>query len=52
MEKLALSWQGSTLIQLGDKAVAYGYVHPRLNQYGGYYYGTLSVDVDVKAIIA
>ena len=51
VEKLALAWQACTLIQLGDASVAYGFVHSRLNQYGGYYYGTLPKDVDVKAII-
>lgn len=51
VEKLALAWQASTLIQFGDEAVAYGYVHSRLNYYGGYYYGTLPVEVDVKTII-
>lgn len=51
VEKLALAWQASTLIQFGDEAVAFGYVHSRLNQYGGYYYGTLPIQVDVKAII-
>lgn len=51
VEKLALAWQASTLIQFGDEVVAFGYVHSRLNQYGGYYYGTLPKQVDVKAII-
>ncbi|MGK0444698.1 MAG: putative acyl-CoA dehydrogenase [Bermanella sp.] len=51
VEKLAMAWQASTLIQFGDEAVAFGYVHSRLNQYGGYYYGTLPKQVDVKAII-
>ncbi len=51
VEKLALAWQASTLIQFGDESVAYGFVHSRLNQYGGYYYGTLPTDVDVKGII-
>lgn len=51
VEKLALAWQASTLIQFGDKAVAFGYVHSRLNQYGGYYYGTLPKEVEVSAII-
>ncbi|NVK38028.1 MAG: acyl-CoA dehydrogenase family protein [Gammaproteobacteria bacterium] len=51
VEKLALAWEASTLIQFGDESVAYGFVHSRLNQYGGYYYGTLPADVDVSAII-
>ena len=51
VEKLALAWQASTLIQFGDKSVAFGYVHSRLNHYGGYYYGTLPKEVDVKFII-
>jgi len=51
VEKLALAWQASTLIQFGDEKVAYGFVHSRLNNYGGYYYGTLPTEVDVKAII-
>ncbi len=51
VEKLALAWQASTLIQFGDESVAFGYVHSRLNQYGGYHYGTLPKEVDVKSII-
>lgn len=51
VEKLALAWQASTLIQFGDAAVAFAYVHSRLNQYGGYYYGTLPKEVDVMGII-
>ena len=51
VEKLALAWQACTLIQFGDASLAFGFVHSRLNQYGGYYYGTLPKDVDVKAII-
>ena len=51
VEKLALAWQASTLIQFGEPMVAHGFVHSRLNQYGGYYYGTLPKEVDVKTII-
>lgn len=51
VEKLAIAWQASTLIQYGNKDVASAYVRSRLTGYGGYYYGTLPADVDVKAII-
>ncbi|WP_396588723.1 acyl-CoA dehydrogenase family protein [Bermanella sp. R86510] len=51
VEKLALAWQASTLIQFGDEVVAYGYVHSRLNHAGGYYYGTLPIEVDVDHIM-
>lgn len=51
VEKLAIAWQASTLIQYGNKEVASAYVRSRLTGYGGYYYGTLPVDVDVRSII-
>lgn len=51
VEKLAIAWQASTLIQYGDKDVAKAYVKSRLTGYSGHYYGTLPTDVDVKAII-
>ncbi len=51
VEKLALAWQASTLIQFGEPMVAHAYVVSRLSGYGGYYYGTLPKEVDVKAIM-
>ena len=52
VEKLAVAWQASTLIQFGDKTVAEAYVKSRLTGYSGQYYGTLPTDIDVKALIA
>lgn len=51
VEKLAIAWQASTLIQFGEKDVAQAYVRSRLTGYSGQYYGTLPTDVDVQAII-
>jgi len=51
VEKLAMAWQASTLIQYGNEAVAKAYVLSRLTGYGGYYYGTLPTEIDVKEII-
>lgn len=52
VEKLAVAWQASTLIQFGDTTVAEAYVKSRLTGYSGQYYGTLPTNIDVKAIIA
>lgn len=51
VEKLAMAWQASTLIQFGDAQVAKAYVESRLTGYSGQYYGTLPKSVDVKSII-
>lgn len=51
VEKLALAWQATTLIQFGEPVLAKAYVSSRLTGYSGHYYGTLPCDVDVKAII-
>ncbi len=51
VEKLAVAWQASTLIQMGDKQVANAYVQSRLTGYSGQYYGTLPTGIDVEALI-
>ena len=51
VEKLAVAWQASTLIQFGNEVVAQAYVQSRLTGYSGQYYGTLPDSVDVESII-
>ena len=51
VEKLAIAWQASTLIQYGEKNVAEAYVKSRLSGYSGQYYGTLPTGLDVDALI-
>lgn len=51
VEKLAIAWQASTLIQFGDREVAKAYVASRLTGYSGQYYGTLPTSVNVSNII-
>lgn len=52
VEKLAMAWQASTLIQYGDSVVAEAFVASRLTGDQGQYYGTLPVEVDVKQILS
>ena len=51
VEKLAVAWQASTLIQFGDKNVAEAYVKSRLTGYSGQYYGTLPTGLNIEALI-
>ena len=51
VEKLAVAWQASTLIQFGDKNVAEAYVKSRLTGYSGQYYGTLPTGLNIQALI-
>ena len=51
VEKLAMAWQASTLIQFGDKAVAEAFVKSRLTGYSGHHYGTLPTGIDIDAIL-
>ncbi|RLQ21043.1 DNA alkylation response protein [Seongchinamella sediminis] len=51
VEKLALAWQASTLIQFADSEIAAAYVSSRLTGEHGQYYGTLPVEVDAQQLM-
>jgi len=51
VEKLAMAWQASTLIQFGDAEVAKAFVLSRLTGYSGHHYGTLPTGVDVDYLL-
>ena len=51
VEKLALAWQASTLVQYGDKLIAEAFVKSRIAGESGHYYGTLPAGIDVAAIV-
>ncbi len=52
VEKLALAWQASTLVQFGDALIADAFIQSRIAGEGGHYYGTLPAGIDVAAIVA
>ena len=51
IEQLALTWQGSLLVQQGNTAVTEAFVHSRLGGNVMHHYGSLPLGVDTKAII-
>ena len=51
VEKLALAWQASTLVQYGDKLIAEAFVKSRIAGESGHYYGTLPAGIDAAAIV-
>ncbi|EAT12731.1 DNA alkylation response protein [Bermanella marisrubri] len=51
VEKLALAWQASTLIQFADRDIAKAYIDSRLTGKHGQYYGTLPASVDAQLIM-
>ncbi|MGI9596356.1 MAG: DNA alkylation response protein, partial [Acidimicrobiales bacterium] len=50
IERLALCWSGSLLVQHGDPAVADAYIRSRIGGDHGSEYGTLSPGADIAAI--
>jgi len=52
VERLALAWQGATLLRWGEPMVSEAFVASRLAGAGGYMYGTLPDTVDCAAIVA
>ncbi|MGQ8367018.1 acyl-CoA dehydrogenase family protein [Glaciecola sp. 1036] len=51
VEKLALAWQASTMLQHGDKLVAEAFIKARLCQHNGLMFGTLPPGIDCMYII-
>lgn len=50
-ESLAIAWQGSLLARFGRSETFNAFVRTRVGEEGGYMYGTLPHDVDMKAIV-
>lgn len=51
VEKLALAWQASTLVQFGDKLITEAFIKSRIAGESGHYFGTLPAGINVAAII-
>lgn len=51
VEKLAIAWQASTLIQFGDPVVARAFVASRISRPRAQYYGTLPEGIDSDYLI-
>ena len=51
VEKMALTFQASTLIQYGDSTIADAFCRSRLNGNSGWVYGTLPEGIDCELII-
>lgn len=51
VEKLAIAWQASTLIQFGDPVVSRAFVASRIRQPHAQYYGTLPEGIDSDYLI-
>lgn len=51
VEKMALAWQASLLLEKGDPVVADAFIASRLTGYGGLQFGTLPADADLDSII-
>lgn len=52
IERLALLWQASTLLQFGEPLIADAFVKSRLNEVSFSQYGCLSHDIDCQAIVS
>ena len=52
IERLALLWQASTLLQFGEPLIADAFVKSRLSGAGFSQYGCLSHDIDCQAIVS